>query len=169
MQNIRTLLISLPVLALLAGCSASGDNPGVEYAPNMYHSVPYDPFTQITDTDAGRWATSIDYPDMPGDDEGHAEYFNSNMFNLHRMNMRTPPPNTVKRNAQGWLPYRLPNDSTGLRLANRLRNPLDSTAEVLAAGKALYEMYCDHCHGAKGEGEGKVAQGVTVDGQQKGV
>ncbi len=167
MQTMNKLLIACSALALLAGCGGHGNNPGKEYAPNMYHSVPYDPFTQVTDPDAGRWTTSIDYPDMPGKDEGHAEYFNSNMFNPHRMNMRMPPPNTVKRNEQGWLPYRLPNDSTGLRLSNRLKNPLDSTAEVIAAGKALYEMYCDHCHGAKGEGDGKVAQGVTVDGQQK--
>jgi mono/diheme cytochrome c family protein len=167
MQLIRNMVIALSGLTILAGCGASGDNPGREYAPNMYHSVPYDPFTQITDEDAGRWVTSIDYPDMPGDDEGHAEYFNSNMFNLNRMNMRRPPANTVKRNAQGWLPYRLPNDSTGLRMADRLRNPLDSSAQVVAAGKALYEMYCDHCHGAKGAGDGKVAQGVTVDGHQK--
>ena len=162
------LLTAFSIIAFLAGCSASGDDPGSEYAPNMYHSVPYDPFTQITDEDAGRWATSIEYPDMPGDDEGHAEYYNSNLFNPHRMNMRTPPANTVMRNSNGWLPYRLPNDSTGLRMSNRLRNPLDSSAQVIAAGKALYEMYCDHCHGAKGEGDGKVAQGVTVDGQQKG-
>ncbi len=168
MQNIKNLFLSLPLLTLLIGCGGQGNDPGTEYAPNMYHSVPYDPFTQIRDEDAGRWATSIDYPDMPGRNEGHAEYFNSNLFNPNYMNMRTPPANTVKRNAQGWLPYRLPNDSTGLRLANRLRNPLDSTAQVVAAGKALYEMYCDHCHGPKGEGEGKVAQGVTVDGQQKG-
>ena len=29
-------------------------------------------------------------------------------------------------------------------------------------------MYCDDCHGAKGEGDGKVAAGVQVDGVQKG-
>jgi mono/diheme cytochrome c family protein len=165
---IKRLFIAITPLALLAGCSAQGDNPGREYAPNMYHSVPYDPFTQVTEWDAGRWATSIEYPAYEDHERGHAEYHNSNLFNLHRMNMRMPPANTVRRNAQGWLPYRLPNDSTGLRLADGLRNPLDSAAEVVAAGKALYEMYCDHCHGAKGEGEGKVAQGVTVDGQQKG-
>ena len=168
MQNIRNLFLSLSILVILAGCGGSGDNPGTEYAPNMYHSVPYDPFTQITDPEAGRWATSIDYTAMPGADNGHAEFYNSNPFNLNNMNMRTPPANTVKRNAQVWLPYRLPNDSTGLRLSNRLSNPLDSSAEVVAAGKALYEMYCDHCHGAKGAGDGKVATGVTIEGQEKG-
>jgi len=83
------------------------------------------------------------------------------------MNMREPAANTVKRNAHGWLPYRLPNDSTGLRLADRLKNPLDSTAQVVASGKALYEMYCDHCHGPKGGGDGKVGTGITVDGKEK--
>jgi mono/diheme cytochrome c family protein len=83
------------------------------------------------------------------------------------MTMREPAPHTVKRNAQGWLPYRLPNDSSGLRMANRLENPYDASPEVIAAGKALYEMYCDHCHGAKGAGDGKVATGVTIDGKEK--
>lgn len=167
MHRTKKLLALGGVVALLAGCSGEGNNPGLEYAPNMYHSVPYDPFTQITDVNAGRWATSIDYPMGPNGEDGHAEYFNSNYFNPHRMNMRMPPANTVKRNAQGWLPYRLPNDSTGLRMADKLKNPLDSSAQVIAAGKALFEMYCDHCHGPKGEGNGKVATGVTIDGKEK--
>ena len=74
------------------------------------------------------------------------------------MNMRNLPPNTVSRNKHGWLPYRLGKDS--LRFASRtLKNPLDSTAALVAEGKVLYEMYCDHCHGAKGAGDGKVAAG----------
>lgn len=136
---------------MLAGCSASGDNPGWEYAPNMYHSVPYEPYKQIVDKDAGRWLTSIDYPD------GHAEFYNSNNFNPHRMNLRAPAPNTVKRNPQGWLPYRLPNTDEGLAQASQLKSPLEDSEKVISEGKALYEMYCDHCHGAKGEGDGKVA------------
>ena len=31
----------------------------------------------------------------------------------------------------------------------------------------MYDTYCDHCHGPKGQGDGKVAQGVTVDGIEK--
>jgi len=38
-----------------------------------------------------------------------------------------------------------------------MKNPLDSTAAIVAEGKALYTSYCQHCHGAKGEGDGKVA------------
>jgi mono/diheme cytochrome c family protein len=161
MRSIKNITLGLAIIAVLASCGAGGDDQGTEYAPNMYHSVAYEPYSQITDKDAGRWLTSIEYSD------DHAEFYNSNQLNPHRMNMRLPVPNTVKRNAQGWLPYRLPNDSSGLRLANRLRNPLDSSAQVVAEGKVLYEMYCDHCHGPKGAGDGKVAQGVTVDGKEK--
>ena len=46
----------------MTSCGAGGDNPGLEYAPNMYHSVAYEPYSQIVDEDAGRWLTSIDYP-----------------------------------------------------------------------------------------------------------
>ena len=167
MHLLKNILTTLFLAVLLAACGGEGDSPGTEYAPNMYHSVPYDPFTQITDWDAGRIVTSIEYPEYEDFEKGHAEFHNSNLFNPNRMNMRRPPENTVKRNAQGWLPYRLPNDSTGLRMANRLRNPMDSTAQVVAAGKALYEMYCDHCHGPKGAGDGKVATGVTIEGKEK--
>ncbi len=168
MRLLKSLTIGFSAAIILAGCGAGGNNQGREYAPNMYHSVAYEPYTQIDDEDAGRWVTSIDYQPFVEGGEGHAEYYNSNRYNPHHMNMREPAANTVRRNAQGWLPYRLPNDSTGLRMADRLKNPLDSTKEVIAAGKALFEMYCDHCHGAKGEGDGKVAQGVKIDGVQKG-
>jgi mono/diheme cytochrome c family protein len=162
MRLVRSLIIGFTGATLLASCGASGDDQGTEYAPNMYHSVAYEPYSQITDKDAGRWLTSIEYKD------GHAEFYNSNNLNPHRMTMRDPAPNTVKRNAQGWLPYRVPNTAEGLQISSSLKNPLDSSASILADGKVLYDTYCDHCHGAKGEGNGKVAAGVTVDGKEKG-
>lgn len=144
----KTLILGASVAVVLAGCQASGDNPGREYAPNMYHSVAYEPLSQITDEDAGWIVNSLD--------ARSGEYFNSNRYNPNRMNMREPAPNTVKRNKFGWLPYRLPKDS--LELASKLlKSPLDSTAAVVAEGKVLYETYCDHCHGPKGAGDGKVA------------
>ena len=35
---------------------------GAEYAPNMYHSVAYEPYTQIVDPGGRSWLTSIEYP-----------------------------------------------------------------------------------------------------------
>ena len=156
-----SLFISLAGAVILAGCSASGDNQGLEYAPNMYHSVAYEPYTQITDTDAGSWLTSIEYED------GHGEFYNSISFNAHRSNLRLPPPNTVSRNKFNRLPYRIPKDS--LAEADKLISPYEGMedAAILADGKALYTMYCTHCHGAKGEADGKVATGVTIDGVER--
>jgi mono/diheme cytochrome c family protein len=160
MRKATNIFLALLITAFLASCGASGDRQGTEYAPNMYHSVPYDPYTQITDKDAGSWLTSIEYPD------GHAEFYNSNQFNANAMNMRMPPPNTVSRNSHGWLPYRYGKDS--LAYAANVKNPLDSTAAMIAGGKVLYEIYCDHCHGATGTGDGKVASGVTVEEPGRG-
>lgn len=166
MRLIKNLFLGSAAAVMLMGC-AGGNNPGLEYAPNMYHSVAYEPYSQIVDEDAGSWVTSIEYKD------GHSEFFNSNKLNILRMNshmnMRTPPANTVPRNKQGWLPYRVGKDSLAWAAAN-LKNPLDSSAAVVADGKILYETYCDHCHGPKGKGDGKVAAGgvkVTVNGEQK--
>lgn len=155
MKIIKNIVLSLLTAILLIACGAGGNNQGVEYAPNMYHSVAYEPYTQITDPSAGRWLTSIDYADR------HAEFYNSNNLNVAamgvHMNMRTPPANTVPRNKQGWLPYRIPKDS--LELASiKLQNPLDSTAQIIAEGKVLYTSHCQHCHGAKSAGDGKVSE-----------
>jgi mono/diheme cytochrome c family protein len=164
MHFVKQLVLGVSVTALISGCSGEGNDPGVEYAPNMYHSVAYEPYTQIKDWDAGRIVTSIEYDAPSGKDVGHAEFYNSMPYNGEsRMNMREPAANTVPRNRNGWLPYSLPNDSTGLRLANRLVNPLEQSEIVIAEGKVLYETYCDHCHGAKGKGDGKVAEGVKVE------
>lgn len=163
MRIVSTLFVAFSAAVVLTSCGAGGENQGTEYAPNMYHSVAYEPYSQITDEDAGRWLTSIDYPD------GHAEFYNSNKFNPYRMNMREAAPHTVARNKQGWLPYRLGKDSLAFAAAN-VKSPLDSTAAIIADGKILYETYCDHCHGPKGKGDGKVAAGgvkVEVNGEQK--
>jgi mono/diheme cytochrome c family protein len=151
MRLVKTLIVGVSATALLAGCTAKGDFQGREYSPNMYHSVAYEPLSQITNEDAGAWVNSLS--------NGRGEYFNSNKFNPFAMNMRTPPANTVKRNAHGWLPYRtprVPKDSIDI-VTSGLKNPLDSSAIFLDQGKALYTSYCQHCHGAKGTGEGKVA------------
>lgn len=147
----KNIILCASAAIVLCGCKAGGDNPGREYAPNMYHSVAYEPMSQITDEDAGTWVNSLD--------NGRGEYFNSNKYNPYRMNLREPAPHTVKRNAYGWLPYRnvrVGKDSIDIVTAG-MKNPLDSTKQILAEGKVLYETYCKHCHGAKGEADGKVS------------
>jgi mono/diheme cytochrome c family protein len=156
MRIIKTLIIGVSAAAVLAGCKAGGDYQGLEYAPNMYHSVAYEPMSQIMEERSGMWVESLDDRNTDGG-KSEGEYFNSNKYNPHWMTMRVPPKNTVRRTADGWLPYRGANDTLGLRLADKLVSPYDSSADILASGKFLYESYCKHCHGLKGGGDGKVA------------
>jgi mono/diheme cytochrome c family protein len=160
-MRLRKLSVVLVVVVLVAGCKAGGDYQGLEYAPNMYHSVAYEPLSQITDPMQGKITNALD--------NGRGEFYNSNQYNPYKMNLRLPPAHTVRRSASGWLPYRGVNDTTGLRLANKLKNPYDSTTAILSQGKAAYEIYCQHCHGAKGAGDGKVAAGVKIDGVEHSV
>jgi len=144
LNKIYTAAFIIGVIGLV-GCKAEGDNQGLEFAPNMYHSVAYEPLTQIKDKESGMWVNSSE------DEIG--EYYSSNPYNAYEMNMREPVANTVRRGK--YLPYRIHKDS--LALAARIMiNPLDSSAEVIADGKKLYAIFCMACHGTKGTEPGLV-------------
>jgi len=39
-----------------------------------------------------------------------------------------------------------------------LKNPLLFSDNLVKQGKELYEIFCDHCHGEKGEGDGQMVK-----------
>ncbi len=154
MQKGIQIILLIVVAVAVASCTAGVDNPGVEYAPQMYHSTPYEPLSQVQDESMGTWLDS-------NPEDGHGEFYNSNPYNPYGMTMLEPVENTIKR---GSLPNHIAPDDYETAAAE-LVNPLDSTKEVVAAGKALYERFCIHCHGEKGAGDGLVGQvflGVTA-------
>jgi hypothetical protein len=155
MKNIYSILF-LTAVIFFAGCKARNNYPGLEYAPNMYHSIAYDPLTQITDKNEGNWLSS--------DNDGYGEFYNSNPNNPHKMNLRLPPPHTVRRTRDGWFPYHIPKDSVDMA-SRLLKNPLDSTAALVEDGHQLFLVYCLPCHGEQGHGDGpvgKVFKGVPA-------
>jgi hypothetical protein len=89
--SILSLVLVVAIAIILGGCAAKGDNPGLEYAPNMYHSVAYEPLSQITDPSAGAWVETLE--------NREGEYYNSNGYNERvmnsKMNMRYPAPNSI--------------------------------------------------------------------------
>ncbi|WP_194777103.1 c-type cytochrome [Pararhodonellum marinum] len=160
-MKIRHSIVYLMLVGLSLGllsCSASGDHPGYEYAPQMYNSVPYEPLTQIVDEEEGTWLSSRE------DEKG--EFFNSNINNPNRMNMREPVPNTVPRNKEGMLPYRL--KAFELEEAANRTSPFEVDDELLAEGRVLYQQYCSTCHGAGGEGDGKAGEVIGGVANLKG-
>lgn len=143
-------LILLLVLGIFVwSCKAKDDFQGLEYSPNMYHSVPYEGLSQITNEKEGQWLSNRE--------DGMGEFYNSNPNNPNSMNLREPVANTVKRSPEGHLPYRIHKDSA--EYAGRvLTNPFDSTEGTVAEGKALYNIYCVSCHGETGQGDGLVGK-----------
>ncbi|RDV13134.1 cytochrome c [Pontibacter diazotrophicus] len=120
--------------AILFACSDE-QNPGLEYAPDMYHSIPLDPYSQIKE----------------------------NKFNPGGLNMREPAKGSVARGKQGYNLY-LSTDTAevaGVELTNPLRAQQNVEAH-LAEGKVLYSRFCAPCHGEQGDGQGLV--GVKYKG-----
>lgn len=147
----KHLVIAAAALVAVS-CGKDPNNTGTEYAPQMYHSIPYEPYSQVTDTTS--------------------EHFNSNPYNkygaqtAYGMNMRLPVKGTVKRKqyagqvrgalANDIMQYNIPADSIEYA-ARVLKNPVAANADNLENGKVLYTRYCSPCHGAGGQGDGKVA------------
>ncbi len=46
--------------------------------------------------------------------------------------------------------------------ARKLKNPVPSTPESLAAGLLAYQQHCQRCHGAAGDGKGEKAAELAV-------
>ena len=113
--------------ALLVACSNDQD-PGLEYAPDMYHSVALDPYSQIKE----------------------------NKFNPGGMNMRVPAPGTVARGKMGYNMYLSQDNAETAGV--ELKNPLAKNEVNLAEGKVLYARFCSPCHGEQGDGQGLVGQ-----------
>lgn len=73
--------------------------------------------------------------------------------------MRQPPEGTIPQNYEIY-PY--PNDPEAA--GRNLKNPLagDLSPEVLELGQKNFNIYCAVCHGAKGAGDGTVAEKMAV-------
>jgi len=125
----KSFLYTLGALALAASLSACGGkrSPGWEYAPQMYHSFAPEPYAQT-------------------------EY---NKFFVDGKSAQDPVAGTVARGKTEYY-FPIPQSPEGYEAAAALKNPVAWSPEVEAQGKQLYTVNCQHCHGEKGDGQGKV-------------
>ncbi len=81
----------------------------------------------------------------------YADYGNTDV-----MTARKPVEGTIPR---GFQPYGYENTPEGYELAGQtLMNPIAYSDGVLADGKELYGMFCVHCHGKTGQGDGSLVE-----------
>lgn len=136
-KSIYTLLAVASSTLVLVGCSAGGDNPGLEYAPNMYVSFAYEPMTQLATDDASN----------PN---------GSNTINPNGLNMRLPVKGTIARGQLDYATYNLPKSNESYEASASWKNPLAATEYNLTEGKRLYNIQCTPCHGDDGLGKGTI-------------
>jgi hypothetical protein len=127
--------IAIAVMMLTACGQDRRSTPNVEYAPNMYVSIPLEPYTQVE----------------------------KNGIFKDSLNAQTPPAGTVPR-AEGWyreevyVPYPLPNTPEGYEASATYERPeiFACNDGSLERGKEAYTIFCGVCHGAQGDGKGSL-------------
>lgn len=116
------------LLGSLMACSRKPSDPGIEFAPQMYHAIPIEPYSQI------------DY----------------NKFYNDKKNAQAPVAGTVARNKEDHF-YPFPNNADGYEEAGKKWfNPHIVDEKFIAEGKRLFEINCSHCHGMQGGNDGPV-------------
>lgn len=146
----KTSLKYIVVLVMVVGLVSCQKNsrPNYQYMPNMYESV------------------------------GYEAYQESDAF-ANGIEAQLPAEGTIPRG--DFMPYEIDNTNEGYDLAKAtLKNPLadpipldemDSTnidpnvpRVDYAVGGPLYTVYCGICHGAKGDGQGKLVKREKILG-----
>lgn len=112
------------LLILLTSCDLNRNQPGYSYFPDMEQSRSYETYSKNPVLADGKTNTM-------------------------------PVENTIPRNS---IPYHFVKTDNNRTLAGKeLQSPyeINSTDSLaISDGKRLYEIYCWHCHGEKGDGKG---------------
>ena len=166
-KAIMNVTMAVSTVLLLGSCVADSDSSGLEYMPDMYRSPAIEPY--------------VDYAEIRGKENKELKM---------KISALVPPSNTIPfygtnvEEVKLMLPYaRKANVSFkethglyGMQLttaddyaaAAADKNPYLLTAEnseaIFKKGKDLYAAMCMHCHGEKGDGNGKMMQNGTYAG-----
>lgn len=82
------------------------------------------------------------------------EVYQQNGHFSDSVGMLQPVGGTVARN---FIYFEYPSTNEGYEAAGRdVHNPLPNTPAMHEEGKRLYGIYCTHCHGDKGQGDGSI-------------
>lgn len=135
MKALKTGIVSLSVMAMMfTGCKQNPNSPGVEYMPDMYRSPAVEAYVDY----------GLDYNNISKEDEDY------------KLSSRKPVEGTIPR---GFMPYPYPNTVDGYEMAGEnLKNPIPCSEAVMETGKDLFDKFCSHCHGKKGDGQGQIVQ-----------
>lgn len=92
-----------------------------------------------------------------GSDMVHSAAYESYTPNSNFADGKTMQPPVEGTIPRGIIPYAFEKtDEDRAKAAATLANPLTSTPENVNRGKEMYGIYCAQCHGANGDGQGRL-------------
>ena len=156
MNRINIFCICIVGILLLSACWSDKSKRNFEYAPNMFHSIPLEPYSQTTSEENPEAKVTFSPLGQPANRPAGLSSF-------------YPPEGTVPREEswytpEAFMPYALANtpedyERSALEVMSPLEDP-DSTSGYNCTegsyqrGKELYDIFCMVCHGANGDGQG---------------
>lgn len=166
MNNIKTVIFALTVTVLMYACApADGEFTGSEYMPDMGHSLAveantynyyyYNTWDEASTIELKELLKKPDLPVSGTVPRGYAGGFLESSANMDHI-MGADMVTHMRIPANGAVPYYY-QDSDSSRAqatAELIDNPFPITADGLARGKELYNIFCGICHGEKANGLG---------------
>jgi mono/diheme cytochrome c family protein len=142
---------AITVAIAFASCGVDTNSPGVEYMPDMYRSPALEAYVDYGSNKHMDWTQS------QKDEAG-----------VQAVLSRAPAKGSIAYagdDALFGMPYALPNDTTGYsRSAREIHSPLLASKVNIEEGKRLYMIFCQHCHGKEGHGDGAISKNGLIAG-----
>ena len=159
-QFAKTKLLVAAVAALgLASCTEDANSPGIEFMPDMYRSTGYEAYLKKFDIDSAEFfernLEKLGYEEAADSVKPELVLEVQELYNAFNGGLMTRKPvdGTV---ADGKKPFTIAKGDRSK--ARAVKMPIPYTETSLTEGKAYYEIFCDHCHGAKGDGKGPLVE-----------
>lgn len=147
----------------MVSCTEDPNSPGVEYMPDMYRPEAYEAYLEKYDLDSVDFyegyfdRMGLDYDDLDTTKRKEVVAEIDAIYKVFTQNKGT----ATFKHVEGTMPrgYSEFNVPKGNRdAAKSVKMPLEYTEQNQKEGKVYYEVFCDHCHGEKGDGNGPMVQ-----------
>ena len=164
MMTIKTLhkiTAGLTVALVFSSCVKDENSYGYEYMPDMYRSPAIE--TYVDYGEVRTWKTDTALTNSPSalvPPMGTVPFSGDNVdVNYSLPYKRLPSKSMAETHGLVSLAY---NDGDYDASVNDA-NPMPMYESNVNNGKVLYERFCDHCHGEKGAGDGKVSNNDAIN------
>jgi len=142
---------------VLVSCTTDPNSPGIEYMPDMYRPQTYEAYLEKYDIDSVKFVEknisryTTDFDGLSDSAQNAIKEDIGILYSVFNNGTATfkPVDGTVP---VGHMPFTVAkNNRDG---AKGISMPLVYDEQNMKEGKVYYSLFCDHCHGEKGDGNG---------------